>query len=180
MGRISLPCSVSRKKCPQTRQAGSCGSFIFGKAAGAGRYESIQPSGPTEYPCYIKEDNRPYATAGADVPSQGKAFVRRTTPHYGGTSRGTSYSVRRYSTPKPVICKSPIQVFLPRARKISPGYNRGEPGMIRTDRPVFPGAVSDPDDPGPDNPHDRPGMPGGILRFPHFLRVVGPGIWPGG
>ena len=138
MGRISLPCSVFRKKAHRPGKQVSVGVSFSEKAAGAGRYESIQPSGPTEYPCYIKEDNRPYATAGADVPSQGKAFVRRTTPHYGGTSRGTSYSVRRYSTPYSVICKSLFSgyryhyphCFFPPAPEKSPlGYAR-----IKTDQ----------------------------------------------
>ena len=40
----------------------------------------------------------PVWAAGAETPSRTKSFVCRTTPHYGSTSRGVSYSVRKYHT----------------------------------------------------------------------------------
>ncbi len=47
--------------------------------------------------CYIKEDILNGA-AGADTLSRAKPFVRHSTPHFDGTSRKVSYSVRRYHT----------------------------------------------------------------------------------
>ena len=58
-----------------------CGTSV--EIQGAGRTDAAID--PTEYRCYIKEDVHLYATAGADLPSQAQAFVRRTTPHHGDT-----------------------------------------------------------------------------------------------
>ena len=46
------------------------GSEFYGNTSGACRHETWQAFGPTEYRCYIKEDHRQYATAGADFPPQ--------------------------------------------------------------------------------------------------------------
>ena len=37
--------------------------------------------------------------SGCENPIAAEAFVRQTTPHFGGTSREVFYSVRRYHTP---------------------------------------------------------------------------------
>ena len=115
------------------------------KQGGALRHDSIQPFDPTEYPCYIKEDDHPYATAGADAPSQAFAFVRGTTPHYSGTSRGGSYSVTKHSTPYCNICKSPFgkyRYYCPHfpspAKAETPPRNRTETGAVLFVLIVFP------------------------------------------
>ena len=43
--------------------------------------------------------------SGCENPIAAKAFVRQTTPHFGGTSREVFYSVRRYHTPLRGKCK---------------------------------------------------------------------------
>ena len=52
------------------------------EARGVQYTQQIQPTiRPTEYRCYIKEDNHHYGAAGAESSSWALPFVRRSTPH---------------------------------------------------------------------------------------------------
>ena len=42
----------------------------YENTSGAGKHETMQAVGPTEYRCYIQEVVHQYATAGADYPPQ--------------------------------------------------------------------------------------------------------------
>ena len=69
---------------------------------------AFQPTNrPTE--CRSHKGENPLWAAGAKTSSRQYAFVRQTTPHFGGTSRKVFYSVRAYHTSKTKKSKEVFQ-----------------------------------------------------------------------